>query len=284
MNRQQQLAFVFSDTQDMISEYSSLREASRASAAATRFYEADEWPSLPSAEHEGIVRVSGRRSFEAARAIADECAGAHIAVHNFASPVNPGGGVRNGSSAQEESLCRCSTLYEALDQRRIWNAYYLPNRGTGDALATDACIWTPNVVICKSDEAIPMRLDQKDWIAVDVVTCAAPDLRGTTSNILNPSSANAEGVPLTRIFDIHRRRARHLLTVAAHEGTTHLVLGAFGCGAFRNDPYLVANAWHEAVGELRHHFDLIEFAVFHMPYEQENYEAFRDEFADMEAK
>ena len=112
-----------------------------------------------------------------------------------------------------------------------------------------------------------------------MVTCASPNLRGTTSNLSNPSASRMDGVPLTRIYDIHRQRARHLLTVAAHEGVPCLVLGAFGCGAFRNDPYLVASAWHEPVEELRHHFDLIEFAIFHMPYETENYEAFRDEFA-----
>ncbi len=280
MNRQQQLAAIFADTQDMIASIPRLKEASRRSVEATRFYDADEWPELADATRPGIVRVSERRSFEAARRIASEHPGARIAVHNFASPVNPGGGVIAGSSAQEESLCRCSTLYDSLDQRRMWDAFYLPNRGTGDALATDACIWTPDVVVCKTDESLPQRLPEDEWMQVDVVTCAAPNLRGTTSNLSNPAASRAEGVPLTRIFDIHRQRARHLLAVAAAEGVDALVLGAFGCGAFRNDPYLVANAWHDAVSELRGHFDLIEFAVFHMPYETENYEAFRDEFAE----
>ena len=278
MNRAQQLAGIFADTQDMIASTPELQEASRRSVEATHFYDADVWPDLTEPAKAGEIRVTGHRSFEAARIIAEERPGTRIAVHNFASAVNPGGGVVNGSSAQEESLCRCSTLYYSLDQRRMWDAYYLPNRGTGDALATDACIWTPDVVICKSDDALPQRLPRDQWFSVDVVTCAAPNLRGTTSNLLNPAASRVDGVPLTRIFDIHRRRARHLLSVAAAEGVDALVLGAFGCGAFRNDPYLVASAWHEAIDELRGHFDLIEFAVFHMPYERENYEAFRDEF------
>ncbi len=281
MNRQQQLAAIFADTQEMIASTPELKEASRRSAEATRFYEEDEWPALGEAGRAGAVRVSERRSFEAARVIAEEFPGAHIAVHNFASSTHPGGGVANGASAQEESLCRCSTLYDSLDQRRMWDAYYLPNRGRGDALATDACIWTPDVVVFKSDEALPQRLPASEWLSVDVVTCAAPNLRGTTSNLLNPSASRTDGVPLTRIYDIHRQRALHLLTVAAAEGVDCLVLGAFGCGAFRNDPYLVANAWREPIERLRGHFDLIEFAVFHMPYETENYEAFRDEFADL---
>lgn len=278
MNRQQQLAQIFADTQEMISSTSQLQQASARSAQATHFYDADEWPDLPKATREGTVRISERRSFEAARVIANERPGKRIAVLNFASPLNPGGGVTSGSSAQEESLCRCSTLYASLDQRRMWDAYYLPNRGTGDALATDACIWTPDVVIVKSDESLPQRLPADQWLAVDVVTCAAPNLRGTTSNLLNPAASRTDGVPLTRIYDIHRQRARHILAVCAAEKADCLVLGAFGCGAFRNDPYLVASAWHEAVEQMRTHFDLIEFAVFHMPYETENYEAFRDEF------
>ena len=281
MNRQQQLAAVFADTQDMIATTPQLKEASRRSAEGTRFFDADEWPKLGPKTGEGQVRVTGRRSLEAARAIIDERPGSRVAVLNFASPVNPGGGVKNGASAQEESLCRCTTLYDSLDQRRMWDAYYLPNRGSGDALATDACIWTPNVVVCKSDESIPQRLTQDDWFEVDMLTCAAPNLRGTTSNLDNPDASRTDGVPLTRIYEIHKKRASHILTVAASLNVDSLVLGAFGCGAFRNDPYLVASAWEEPINQMRHHFDLIEFAVFHMPYETENYEAFRDEFADL---
>lgn len=280
MNRRMQLAAIFADTQAMIANTPALKEAARHSADATRFYGADEWPAPGTPHGEGLVRVSGRRSFEAARAIAQERPEARICVHNFASSTYPGGGVVAGASAQEESLCRCSTLYSSLDQRRLWDAYYSPNRGSVDALATDACIWSPDVVVCKSDTSLPERLPQEEWLTVDVITCAAPDLRGTTSNLSNPLAHRTGGVPLTRIFDIHRQRARHLLTIAAAEGVDCLVLGAFGCGAFRNDPYLVASAWHAEVEQLRHHFDLIEFAVFHMPYELENFEAFRDEFAE----
>ena len=278
MNRQSQLAAIFVDTQKMIATTPQLKEASHRSAEAARLYEANAWPELGQASGEGVVRVTARRSFEAAQAIAKERPDAHIAVHNFASAVNPGGGVKAGSSAQEESLCRCSTLYESLDQRRFWNAYYSPNRGSKDVLATDACIWTPDVIICKSDEALPERLPQEQWVSVDVVTCAAPDLRRTTANLAHRGMGRTTNVSLTELFDLHCRRARHLLTVAAAEGAQCLVLGAFGCGAFCNDPFLVASAWHKELEGMRAYFDLVEFAVFHMPYERENYEAFEAEF------
>lgn len=57
---------------------------------------------------------------------------------NFASAVNPGGGVRSGSSAQEESLCRYSTLYPTLNQQFLWKKYYEVNRQANDPLHTDA--------------------------------------------------------------------------------------------------------------------------------------------------
>lgn len=282
MNRRQQLEAIFVDTEDMISSNITLKEAARASAGATKVYEPDDWPELGAANRTGAVRVSERRSFEAARAILGERPDAHVCVHNFASSVFPGGGVRNGASAQEESLCRCSTLLSSLDQKRIWDKFYSPNRGSGSALATDACIWSPNVVVFKSDTALPERLPQEEWLTVDVVTCAAPDLRRTSADLAHPMLGHKGDISLTELYDIHRQRARHLLTICAAEGIDCLVLGAFGCGAFRNDPYLVANAWHQEVDAMRKHFDLIEFAVFHMPYELDNYEAFRDEFAQMD--
>lgn len=280
MNRQQKLALIFEDTEDMIATTPELRAASERSAKGSVLYEADEWPQLPSENREGIVRVTGRRSFEAAMSIARERPESRIAVHNFASSINPGGGVKSGSSAQEESLCRCSTLYASLDQRRFWDSYYSPNRGAGDLMATDDVIWSPDIVICKSDTDEPARLPREEWVTVDVLTCAAPDLRRSPSNLKHPGTGRDREVSMSELYAAHRRRARHLLTVAAAVKARCLVLGAFGCGAFCNDPYLVANAWHEELEPLRSHFDLIEFAVFHMPYETENYEAFQQEFAE----
>lgn len=272
MKRTDTLATVFRDTQDYVAESPELKAASARSAAATRLYREDEWPTLGDAARAGEIIVSERRSFEAARALRDRMPGARICVHNFASPVEPGGGVTRGASAQEEALCRCSTLYASLDQRRLWNEFYGPNRAARSFLSTDACIWSPGVVVCKSDTDIPERLPPEGWYEVDVVSCAAPNLR------IAPRAARE--LSMTELFAIHRRRARHILTVAADQGADCLVLGAFGCGAFRNDPYLVASAWHEELRELRHHFELIEFAVFHMSYEQTNYDAFVEEFSE----
>lgn len=271
MNRTDTLTQVFRDTQELIASTPLLKTASERTVLSTRLYGEDEWPELGKPARAGKIVVSERRSFEAARGIRARRPEARICVLNFASPVEPGGGVKRGSSAQEESLCRCSTLYDSLDQRRLRHGYYEPNRAARSFLANDACIWSPDVYVIKSDTDVPERLPQDLWFKVDVISCAAPNLRF--------APRESSELPLTKLFEVHRLRARHILSVAASQGVDALVLGAFGCGAFRNDPYLVASAWHEEVRELGGHFDLIEFAVFHMPYETTNYEAFRDEFA-----
>lgn len=120
--------------------------------------------------------------------LSDTYPGRKIAVLNFASATKPGGGVINGSSAQEESLCRCSTLYPTLDRRFLWQSYYDVNRAAGDVLHTDACIYSPGIVICKTDENFPERMPQEDWVTVDVISCAAPNLRNTPANLYNPET------------------------------------------------------------------------------------------------
>ena len=83
----------------------------------------------------------------------------------------------SGSLAQEESLCRCSTLYPLIAQDWLKDRYYMPNRKASDFRNTDTCIYSEGVVVCKSDEEMPERLKPQEFVMVDVITCASPDLR-----------------------------------------------------------------------------------------------------------
>lgn len=74
-----------------------------------------------------------------------------MCVLNFASATNPGGGVVKGSSAQEEAICRCSTLYPNLKAERAWEKFYAPHRRARDPLHNDDCIYTPGVMVFKAD-------------------------------------------------------------------------------------------------------------------------------------
>ena len=55
-----------------------------------------------------------------------------------------------------------------------------------------------------------------------------------------------------------------------------IILGAFGCGAFANDPKVVAEAFRNAVLDYRQYFRSIEFAVYFRSNETENYDAFKE--------
>ena len=177
-DRRERLIQVFEDTKTFIREESTLAQKAAEARQATEFYPAEVYPQISAQpDKEGTIRVTRKKTFEAAMALHKEHKDWRIAVLNFASATTPGGGVTKGSSAQEESLCRCSTLYPALTSNALWDAYYSVNRAARNPLYTDALIYTPNVTICKTDDQFPERLEEKDWVDVDVITCGKS--RGT---------------------------------------------------------------------------------------------------------
>ena len=256
-------AEIFRDTRQLYTENPLLKKAVEKSRRATRIIPADEYPALNrKPDKSGTVTVSKARTFEAAVKLHGLFPEKKIAVLNFASATNPGGGVVNGSSAQEESLCRCSTLYPTLSQKRMWDGYYLKNRETGSAVHTDDIIYSPDIVICKSDEAFPKRIDESEFVSVDVITCAAPNLREKTANQFNTENGGRVFLSPTELMDIHVKRGRHICHVAAANDVDIIILGAFGCGAFRNDPNVVADAYAAVLKEYAKYFDRVEFAIY----------------------
>lgn len=276
MDRRQKLVEAFKDTQRLYRQNILLSKAIQDAKATTKLYEEDDYPDiLGSPEADGTIAVTKHKSFEAAISIHADHPLWKIAVLNFASATNPGGGVRTGSSAQEESLCRCSTLYPTLTQEWLWQAYYGKNRDAHDNLHTDACIYSPGIVICKTDETYPERMAEKDWVSVDVISCAAPNLRRKPSNSNNPEYGRAVSISDAGLYSLHLKRAEHILHIAATNGADALVLGAFGCGAFANDPQVVAKAYKDALTDYKRYFRFIEFAVYCRESETENYNAFK---------
>ena len=278
INKRERLAAVFRDTQQLYNTDPMLIAAVESSRKNTLLYADGKALTFPNvAPRAGNLAVTRSRSYEAALRLDKQYHGKRIAVLNFASATNPGGGVVHGSSAQEESLCRCSTLYPALNQEFLWQEYYNVNRASANVLHTDACIYSPGIVICKTDEDFPERLPQMDRVTVNVISCAAPNLRNIPANQYNPENGHAINVLPDDLQRLHEQRARAIFAVAAAHGTDILVLGAFGCGAFRNDPRIVAKAYANVLKNYRRYFDLIEFAIFCRGFETENYDAFRKE-------
>lgn len=222
------------------------------------------------------IVVSKKRSLEAAKAYSNY----KVCVHNFASATNPGGGVENGSSAQEEAICRCSTLFPCISTPEIRSAFYDKHRnmlrnGVMDALYNDDCIYTPDVVIFKTDTDYPNLMEENEWYKVDIITCAAPNLRRRPSNAMNPGSGDKAVVMKPNdLMKLHMKRVGKILDIAKKNGAEVVILGAFGCGAFQNSPDIVAEAMARLIPEYRNDFKVIEFAVYCPPRDTKNYDVF----------
>ena len=122
-DKREKLTEIFEDTMRLCRKDTELADAIKHTRENTTFYAPDEKPDLSKQEYTRIRKtqynVTTERTLEAAKRLSEKYSGKRIAVLNFASATNPGGGVARGSSAQEESFCRCSTLYPCLNLRTI---------------------------------------------------------------------------------------------------------------------------------------------------------------------
>ena len=275
IDRRTKNAEIFKDTERRYLTDSYLKSTITASVAAQTFIAEKETIVVPVAQtqKQAKVIVSGKRSLEAAEPYAKQ--GKKVCVLNFASASNPGGGVVNGSSAQEECICRCTTLYPCLNISAMWDAFYMPHRKANNPLYNNDCIYTPNVCVFKSDTNFPEPLPQAEWWKVNILTCAAPNLRERPSNAMNPNAgATAAKISATELEKLLTSRVRRIFEVAVANGNEVLILGAFGCGAFRNPPEIVARVFYNVMQEYLDRFDVIEYAVYHTERELANFEAF----------
>ncbi len=266
---------VFQDTQDWISKDPDLSASIPIAKKKTTVFYEDDYPAFDaSMTRDTIITVSGDRSYQAAMRLYRENPDAKIAVMNFANAFHAGGGVVKGAGAQEECLCRTSTLYPLLYRRTLRDSFYKHHHDLNTPKASDSLVYTEGVIICKTDEYLPKRMSKEDWVTVDVITIAAPDLRDK-SNKYAPLVDGGTYMNNAELFGYHVKRAIHMLTCAAAKGADTLVLGAFGCGAFQNDPEVVARAYKTVLHEFPKIFRKIEFAVYCPPAGSRNYDVFK---------
>lgn len=194
----------------------------------------------------------------------------NILVLNFANPVRPGGGVRIGSRAQEEDLCRSSTLLLSLESTAA-KRYYQYNIIHDSALGTDAILLSPKVEVFKD---LRGQLLAEPFL-VGVITCGAPMLvRGL------------EGLSPLEYTELFHKRVLRMLKCAAVWGYDSLILGAFGCGEFGNDSSFVAELFYTALAELgctgnRSPFRSVGFAVLDKSEELYNFKQFFEKFSPL---
>jgi uncharacterized protein (TIGR02452 family) len=176
---------------------------------------------------------------------------------NFANGVSPGGGFLAGALAQEEALCRSSVLYSTLAGDPMYEAH---RAGDADA-ASDWAILSPDVPFFRTDDGRPLDAPRP----LSVITCAAP-------------IATRVGQP--RAGDLLRRRILRVLEVAEAFAYETLVLGAWGCGAFGNDPARTAGDFKDALRmRFTGAFREVVFAIADWSPERRFLGPFRDAFA-----
>lgn len=168
-----------------------------------------------------------------------------IGVLNFASAKNPGGGFINGAMAQEESLAASSTLYRTLLANE---EYYKRNREQSSMMYTDYGIYSPDVTFFRDGR---FKLVDKP-VRASVLTLPA----------VNMGQVRIKGEDIGMAQKVMRRRMELALAIFARQGAKNLVLGAYGCGVFRNDPRMVAIWWKELLeAGMQKYFDSIFYAV-----------------------
>ena len=216
-----------------------------------------------STEGSAEISITDEDSFTAAGRI-----GGKTLVMNFANARYPGGGFLSGANAQEESLCRESTLYASLSSEKSREMYDYNNLHRNPC-KYNAMILSPNVCVFRdiNDELL------KKPFPTSVITIPALNKNGDSKNI-----------PQDTIDEVMKSRLRNMFITAAHFEYKNLILGAWGCGAYGNDPETVAEYFCELIFDehFERFFDNIVFAIFDRG-EKRNLKAFRKVFNEYEA-
>jgi uncharacterized protein (TIGR02452 family) len=212
--------------------------------------------------------VTNETTLSAARRLVRERGYTRTLCLNFASAKNPGGGFLGGSQAQEESLARSSGLYRSLQTQ--WT-YYEANRECDTALYTDHMILSPNVPVFRDDSG---QLFDEPY-ALSMLTAPAANAGAIRDN---------EPHRIAQLATTMANRIAKILGIAARNDYEHLILGAWGCGVFRNDPDEVAGLFTSALLEddrFRNRFRTIVFAVLDSTADESVIESFRRRFAEV---
>lgn len=177
-----------------------------------------------------------------------------VAVLNFADALTPGGLVFEGVETQEEDLCRCSNLYPCISQDKVFDDYYGYNRSLENDIYSDRLIYSKDVLFFKDETYWCLSIPVK----CDVMSCPAPVECSDKSVFIN--------------------RIKCIIGSAHSKGVDTIILGSWGCGAFNNDPRLVATAFKEVLDEYKL-FDTVIFSFKCSEFEPSyNYKVFEEVF------
>ena len=164
-------------------------------------------------------------------------------ILNFASYKYPGGGFIIGAIAQEEALCHVSTLYNVISDNKFKHYYEYNRLHLNKSLYSNFAIYSPNIIF------------YNDTVenTVNVITCPAPNFKAY--------SENNNGLMDEQYKKVLKSRIKYILDIAEKEKQTTLILGAFGCGVFKNDPYIVADIFKTLLKTGIYSFKKVIFAI-----------------------
>ena len=251
----------------------SIAEAMEVCNAASEYFASGELEQLraevvsaPCPHAETRFELENETTLEGAHALALRGNAGRIGVLNFASAKNPGGGFLGGSQAQEESLARSSALYGSLT--RFHSEYYEAHRNQKDAFYSDRMIYSPDCPVFRDDAGAFLDASYQ----VDFLTSPAPNAGAIQKN---------RPLMVAEIPGTLQARMDKVLALFASKGCATLVLGAWGCGVFRNCPEMVAASFAEFLkpgGPYHGRFELVRFSVLDRAEGQPIYGAFEECF------
>jgi uncharacterized protein (TIGR02452 family) len=240
-----------------LGEQIDIRAQLDAAIAGTVYYPED-MPDKDYVAVKPVIEVVNETTAQAATCLIYGERKTDVVALNFANATNEGGGFLTGSVAQEEDLCRCSGLYPCLKSQP---KFYADNRANGNQLYTDGIIYSPKVPFIRNSYGyfVPNPFE------LSIITAPAPCLRAMDANTID----------WITIQHVIQYRAIKILQVAEAHGHRTIILGAWGCGAFGNDPKMVAEAFMYALGVVPT-FERVVFAVYDQREPPVVYETFKE--------
>jgi hypothetical protein len=195
-----------------------------------------------------------------------------FAVLNMANAYYPGGAYGEGAVAQEENMFRRTDCHfkvradQLTDDGRTYTdrmVKLLSAHGGAVYLDTDE----PRVCIRGPEDRTRDDLGYS-WLA-DADVFPFYELRASAQDLRGGSHFSV---------DEARRRIAAQLDTLIGQGVWHAVLGAFGCGAFRNPASTVAKLYREEIERRSQRFSVIAFAIFNAGYGPDNFSPFKHAF------
>lgn len=180
------------------------------------------WPRHCAEGQTTEIEVLNKDAFEVAEQLVRD--GHKPLVLNMANSRIPGGGVGEGSGAQEETLHRCSNYHLALDPAN--NQFHPQKTRDAYAIPEGGVILTEGVSVFRERGTGPIGsyTFKKEPFQVGIVAGAAYDIsRRVGGGLSEEERAHTKETLLS------------ILRCAAMNGYDSLVLGSLGCGAFDDD-------------------------------------------------